>query len=261
MKGLKNQQDFSEYIRKLDRLRWEYLRESTEYKKDWQQCVKLGKKEGNPRYSKQSLPVVVGGNVATFFLKSVVGTVNISTELWLRYSINAAINPDLSYDEAIKIFQASQKEYGFLFYSNLDEYAIYDGIFENVDYDETPFVKISVNITLPIDLLVKIFRGFAMEKKEWFLNRHLSEMPGRRWILPKNIHFDALEEALKHYRMHVHEGLSYQDIAHRLAAEFRQKVGKVHEDDDPKSRYFSIVKKNIPKAKRVIKHVEKGMFP
>ena len=143
----------------------------------------------------------------------------------------------------------------------MDEYAIYDGIFENVEYDETPFVKISVNITLPIDLLVKIFRGFAMEKKEYFLHGYLSDMPARRWILPKNIHFDALEEALTHYRMHVHEGLSYHQIADKLGKAFEQKVGQIHEDDDPEARYFSIVKKNIPKVKRIIKHVEKGMFP
>ena len=68
MKGLKTQEEFSDYIRKLDRLRWEYLRESSEYKKEWAQCIKLGKKEGENLYSEKSLPVVVGGNVATFFL-------------------------------------------------------------------------------------------------------------------------------------------------------------------------------------------------
>jgi hypothetical protein len=262
MKGLKTQEEFSAYIGNLDRLRWEFFRESSKYKKDWQQCIKLGKKEAENRYSKKSLPVVVGSNVATFFLKSRVGTAHISTELWLRYSIHAAVNPALTYDEAIKIFRAAQKENRFLFYSNMNEYAIFDGIFENINYDETPFVKISVNITLPIDLLVKVFRGFAVEKKEMFLRSHyLSDVPGRRWILPKNIHFEALEDALRHYRMYVHEGISYNEIARRLATEFEQKVGKVHEDDDPEARYFSIVKKNIPKAKRIIRHVEKGMFP
>lgn len=241
-KGLETQEQFASYIKGIDRLHWEFLRESPKYRKDWEHYKELS--SGNPAL------ITTEGTVTSFQSKFEQGASNMPSDLLLKYGIHATMNPDLSYEEAISLLQTHVQDKSYLFYFNLDEYAIYDGEFKQLDYEDSPFVKVTVNISLQTDILVKIFRNYLDEKKKDLFNQHLSAMPTRKWIFPKNIHVDTLEDVLTQYRMHL-KGMSYRKIAEVLAKETKK-------DEDS---LWSLVKKNIPKAQRIMKHVEKGMFP
>lgn len=236
-KGLGSQEDFAQYIRQLDRLHWEYLRLSDKYKEDWSA-------------NKGADSVMDKASVDYFQNKLAYGTERPVSVLWLRYGIHMIIDPQLSYENALAILKEADSRKSYLFFDALEEYAVYDGIFPKLNYDESPFVKISVNLSLPTDILAKVLRTFISERKDQLFDRYIGAMPVRKWVFPKNVHFDTLEETLRHYRMHK-EGKSYREIASILAEETGRDVDSL----------WSLVKKNIPKAQRIMKHVEKGMFP
>ena len=236
-KGLGSQEDFAQYIRQLDKLHWEYLRLSDKYREDWSA-------------NKESASIVEKGSINYFQNKLDYGTARPASVLWLRYGIHMIIDPDLSYESAIAVLKNADMEKTHLFFDRLEEYAVYEGVFPKLNYDESPFINISVNISLPTDILAKILRSVISEKKDQLFDRYVGAMPVRKWIFPKNVHFDTLEEVLMHYQMHK-QGMSYRQIAKVLS----DKTGK---DIDS---LWSLVKKNIPKAQKIIKHVEKGMFP
>jgi hypothetical protein len=277
MKDLKTE----EYISKLDRLRWEYLRESEQYRKDWNLCKEEALKDALEEFESDKVSaceecekdlcedceyitppteislIYLSGGVQTYHHKAKISENNMSNKMWLRYGIQLISSPDLPYDEVMKLNEEKWR----IFYTSLYEYGISEGVFKNVDYAKSPFLKATINISKPKDMLIKEFRSFIADKKKLFNKIDKNKIISRKWMLPKNVHFDALEEALRQYRMHVHEGQSYHVIASGLASSFICKVGEIHEDDDPKSRFISIVKKNIPKAKQIIKNVEQGIFP
>lgn len=246
------QTELVEYLRNLDRLHWEYLRESEKYKTDWQAFITA--KQDYPDIQKKiegSIPVIIGSTINTFFINLENDYLTNQSTLWMQYGIQALCNPALSYDDVFEICQKELPELKYLFYDNHNEYIIHEGVFKKLNYEESPFITLTVNTSFKIDLLTKVFRELISTRKTQLIGGHLSALPSRKWILPKNVHFEPLAEALAMYRLHIHDSMSYTDIAH----EWERRTGK---------DYFSqhsIVKKNIPKAKRTIKHVEKGMFP
>lgn len=254
MKQDDKKEKLADYIGKLDRLRWEYLRESAFYKEDWAEVSDtLGEEQA-------VIPIFADtekGSVRTYFNDNATPN-DARYMLWRRYGIYAAANPALTYEDVQELIQTQGLKLRHLFYCHIDEFALHKGEFRNLEYDgETPFQLMTVNVSLPTKMLVDLFREHVSQAKKQFERSYTSKLRTRRWALPKYMHLESLEEALGHYRMHVNEKMTYLKIAEKLNDEAQANGA----GDDMTERFLSLVIYNIRKAKRTMRHVERGMFP
>lgn len=257
----KTQKEIASYLRKLDRLRWEFLRESDKYKADWKLFADAEDKwmlqqyeqfQGKGQYTRPPRPVIchkIETNISRMEEELDEDSPSPPVKMWLTYGMNVICNPELSYEESGRLWQQNKND--MMFYTNLDEFGISDKKFPDFAYSsDAPFIKVTINLSLRGSILMDELEKYITRRKKEFRDKKT----GSRWILPKNVHFDTLEDVLKQYRMWKHEGQSYRNIARSLLSGRRGHPGA-------EDAQWSLVKKNIPYAKRIIKNVEQGIFP
>jgi len=275
MKGFKSRKAFADYIRELDRLRWEYLRESDKYRKDWELCKEICNKENLEEYEwekKQACSecektpcinceyqyppseitcVYLSGEINSYHIKSKKAPPSIRTKMWLQYGINLISDPDLDYGKVIAMHPVKDADKKLIFYMSFDEYGIYEGVYGHVNYKESPFIHLTVNASLKASLLVDEFKRIISEKKKQFNNIDKNKLISKKWVLPPNVHLDTLQERLEYYRRKKYEKKSYRSIAYELVWQTRKESHSV----------LSLTRKHVLEAQKTIKRVEQGFFP
>lgn len=271
-----------------DRLRWEYLRESQKYRKDWEQFKKLSKNEEVNNLSSKIDDILnipfkkinkELNNSITSAYDSIIHNItdnnmfkktnetsvlnlkdeihqnfsyNMSNilEICKRYCIKRVVDPDKSYEQVMK----ERGDNNFLFYTCIEEYGIFEGILDKVRFgDITPLTSFTVNILMPKTMLKKEFEKIIAKKQEQFKETYKNSFIGKKFLIPKYDNLENLENYLRYYRLKNKESYSYGKIVQYVIAR-----EKIKDDIDlVKDRII----KEIKKAKKVIQNVENGFFP
>ena len=289
---------FEEYIRKLDYFRWQYLRITDNYKKDWEQynkiinddfdfndrvneismnipqliqhieyCAKIKSSNKSPEHSSNNIGDKINANANLNRFKN---ELSFRSEMWYKYGIKLTANPNDTYDKIIKD-TGDNKSY--IFYSVIEEYSISDKKYHSIKFEDSSYVNLNVNVSLPIEFLVKDFRKYISNKRNHYFKDNKSNAFSKKWSLPKNVNFEVLEKALEVYLMH--KDTNQYGIAITLIAEESNKATEtIHElirseeDLEKLAMMEKLVDRNeykvdyyLRKARKTIRNVQEGLFP
>lgn len=309
------------YIRRLDRYRWEFLRLSDQYRADWEgfvadylfdngfyrrfcpdgceaekdtdclNCPHLDGMWANPSaYSYHYNIKMKSWSVDSYYRNLTQKTL----DTLMKYGIRAMPDPDHDYDEVMEDFTVcvpSEKKaaysHNFLFYTHLHEYGIYEGVYPNVDPNNSPFLTVTVNLSAHDDV-VTAFRKLVSQRKKEMYQREDKNLLRKKWSIPQNIHFDVLDEALEVLR--VSQTLKSEldaDIARwiykkKKGIDYAQRIGDILEFVDKnsvsdetrenlKNKYLEPIEdqfskyefeagNRLRKAKAILRNVEQGIL-
>lgn len=190
-------------------------------------------------YSQQSLsPAMIAAQTAL-------------AKLRFCYGLQTIANPDLDYATIYQTAknQGCKDEHNYIFYKATKECGITRRIYQPEVYESMPLMAITVNYSLQANILIDEFRRLIKAKRDKLKKSDKAQY--NKWLLPKNVHFDTLEVALKQYRMHKYnKKMSYRNIALALQKESGSDFDSI----------LARVRKNVPNVGKIIKRAEKGIF-
>jgi len=175
----------------------------------------------------------------------------------------------------------------FIFYTYLHEYSIYDGVYPHVNSEDSPFSTLTINITARVEDSVKQYRRLITKKRKDFYKKKGGAVTRLRWILPNNLRLESLENALKVYKLHIRKetnddisrvlfkditGKDYEEVVNEYPAEklayatvsasCKEKIIRANQYiETQKNRCEYQVKNYLKQAEKIMKNVERGIFP
>lgn len=165
-----------------------------------------------------------------------------------------------------------------IFYTYLHEFSIYEGVYPHVNYDESPFINLTINVSMRVKDAVNEFRRIISERRKEFFQRQ-DKSVGLKWSLPKGHNLENLQDTLEIYKQHLN-GYPNHKIAQNLLqvqkgtslpALYEETASNPNPTDAELRRMKEIegafekleynVENRLRKANKIMANVVQGIFP